>query len=179
MMSNKNKIYIGLAVLLILLIGKKVSAAKIISEFEGIVRDKKDRTKIIAYKDFPGGIWTIGFGNTFNPYTGEKVKEGLVIDEKTALDWLNKDIQQRQIALKKIIKRIPTANQLSAMTSLAYNIGLTAFADSAIRKNFDAGDFKKAADSFLLYNKARKDGKLIVIEGLNKRRKLERELFLK
>jgi lysozyme len=65
------------------------------------------------------------------------------------------------------------------MTSLAYNIGLTAFADSAIRKNFDAGDFQKAADSFLLYNKARKDGKLIVIEGLTNRRKLERELFLK
>lgn len=178
-MSNKKKIYIGLAVLLILLIGKKVSASAIISKFEGIVRDKKDRTKIIAYKDFPGGIWTIGYGNTFNPYTGEKVKEGMVIDEKTALDWLNKDIQQRQIALQKILKRVPTSNQLSAMTSLAYNIGINRFADSSIRKNFDDGDFKKAADSFLLYNKARKDGKLVVIEGLDKRRKLERELFLK
>jgi hypothetical protein len=30
-----------------------------------------------------------------------------------------------------------------------------------------------------LYNKARKDGKLVVIEGLDNRRKLERELFLK
>ena len=70
-------------------------------------------------------------------------------------------------------------NQLSAMTSLAYNIGINRFADSSVRKNFDVGDFKKAADSFLLYNKARKDGKLVVIEGLNKRRKLERELFLK
>jgi len=178
-MSNKKKLYIGLAVLLILLFSKKVSASAIISKFEGIVRDKKDRTKIIAYKDFPGGIWTIGYGNTSNPFTGEKVKEGMVIDENTALSWLNKDIQVRQAALKKILKRTPNANQLSAMTSLAYNIGLTAFADSAIRKNFDAGDFQKAADSFLLYNKARKDGKLIVIEGLVNRRKLERELFLK
>jgi lysozyme len=65
------------------------------------------------------------------------------------------------------------------MTSLAYNIGLNRFADSCIRKNFDAGDFKKAADCFLLYNKARKDGKLVVIEGLDKRRRMERELFLK
>ena len=178
-MSNKRKIYIGIAILLILLTAKKVSAAKIISQFEGIVRDKKDRKKIIAYKDFPAGIWTIGYGNTFNPYTGEKVKEGMVIDEKTALDWLNKDIEQRQLALKKILKRTPNANQLSAMTSLAYNIGVNRFADSSVRKNFDAGDIKKAADSFLLYNKARKDGKLVVIEGLDKRRKLERELFLK
>ena len=45
-MSNKKKIYIGLAILLILLTAKKVSAAKIISQFEGIVRDKKDRKKI-------------------------------------------------------------------------------------------------------------------------------------
>ena len=45
-MSSKRKIYIAIAVLLILLIGKKVSAAKIISQFEGIVRDKKDRKKI-------------------------------------------------------------------------------------------------------------------------------------
>ena len=103
----------------------------------------------------------------------------MVIDEKTALDWLNKDIEQRQLALKKILKRTPNANQLSAMTSLAYNIGINRFADSSVRKNFDAGDIKKAADSFLLYNKARKDGKLVVIEGLDKRRKLERELFLK
>lgn len=178
-MSSRKKLYIAIAILLTLLFSKKVSATKIISQFEGIVRDKKDPKKIIAYKDFPAGIWTIGYGNTFNPYTGEKVKEGMVIDEKTALDWLNKDIQQRQLALQKILKRVPTSNQLSAMTSLAYNIGINRFADSSIRKNFDAGDFKKAADSFLLYNKARKDGKLVVIDGLDKRRRLERELFLK
>jgi lysozyme len=177
MMSNKKKLYIGLSILLILLFSKKVSAAKIISEFEGLYRDKKNK-KIVAYKDLTG-VWTIGYGNTFNPFTGEKVKEGMVIDEKTALDWLNKDIEVRQIALKKMLKRIPTSNQLSAMTSLAYNIGLNRFADSSIRKNFEAGDFKKAADSFLLYNKARKNGQLVVIDGLDRRRKMERELFLK
>jgi len=176
-MSNKNKIYIGLAVILILLIGKKVSAAKIISEFEGLYRDKKSK-KIVAYQDL-AGVWTIGYGNTFNPFTGEKVKEGMVIDENTALSWLNKDIEVRQAALKKILKRTPNNNQLSAMISLAYNIGLDRFADSSIRKNFDAGDFKKAADSFLLYNKARKNGVLVVVDGLDRRRRMERELFLK
>ena len=176
-MSNKKKIYIAIAVLLILLTGKKVSAAKIISEFEGLYRDKKSK-KIVAYKDL-AGVWTIGYGNTFNPFTGEKVKEGMVIDENTALSWLNKDIEVRQVALKKILKRTPNNNQLSAMISLAYNIGLNRFADSSIRKNFDAGDFKKAADSFLLYNKARKNGVLVVVDGLDRRRRMERELFLK
>jgi lysozyme len=176
-MSSKKKIYIGIAILFILLFSKKVSAAKIISEFEGLYRDKKSK-KIVAYKDL-AGVWTIGYGNTFNPFTGEKVKEGMVIDESTALSWLNKDIETRQSALKKILKRTPTANQLSAMISLAYNIGLNRFADSAIRKNFDAGNIQKAADSFLLYNKARKEGKLVVIDGLDRRRRMERELFLK
>jgi lysozyme len=176
-MSNKTKIYISIAVLFILLFGKKVSAAKIISEFEGLYRDKKSK-KIVAYQDL-AGVWTIGYGNTFNPFNGEKVKEGMVIDENTALSWLNKDIEVRQAALKKILKRTPNNNQLSAMISLAYNIGLDRFADSSIRKNFDAGDFKKAADSFLLYNKARKNGVLVVIDGLDRRRRMERELFLK
>ena len=60
-MFNKRYIYISIAVLLILLIGKKVSAFNIIKKFEGL--------ELSSYPD-TGGIWTIGFGSTINKDTG-------------------------------------------------------------------------------------------------------------
>ena len=178
-MNQQNKKYIIIAgIVLLLLIRKKVNASDLIARFEGIIRDKNDPNKIIAYKD-TAGVWTIGYGNTFNPFTGTKVKEGDVIDHKTALQWLNKDVETRQKAIKKLIKVPVTANQLSALTSIAYNIGLFAFQKSSILTNLNKKDYKKAADSFMLYNKARNNaGILVYNEGLNRRRKLEKDLFL-
>ena len=179
MKSKNKKLLIIAAIILLLLIRKKVSAAELISKFEGIVRDKNDRNKIIAYKD-SAGVWTIGYGNTFNPFTGVKVKQGDVIDHKTALQWLNKDIETRQNAIKKLVKVPVTGNQLSALTSLAYNIGLGLFQKSAVLTKLNNKDYKGAADAFLLYNKARdKSGIKVYNAGLDKRRKLERELFLR
>ena len=51
-MSNKTKIYIGLAILLILLFGKKVSALNIIKKFEGL--------ELTAYPD-TGNIWNLDY----------------------------------------------------------------------------------------------------------------------
>jgi lysozyme len=165
-MFNKKYIIIG-AIVLLLLISKKVSAAKIISQFEGL--------ELEAYKD-TGGIWTIGYGSTKNPYTGVIVKEGDRISKEAALDWLNKDIAQRQIALKKLIKVPITSNQLSALTSLAYNIGLGAFQGSTLLRLLNQkAPIKQVADQFLRWNKVNR----VEIKGLTNRRILERQLFLK
>lgn len=168
MTPTKKYLIIG-AIILLLLISKKVSAEKLIAKFEGL--------KLTAYPD-TGGIWTIGYGNTFNPITGVKVKQGDKITKATALEWLKKDIEQRQIPIKKLVKVPINANQLAALTSLAYNIGLGAFQKSCILSNLNNKNIKEAANCFLLYNKGRKNGILVVIPGLNKRRQLERELFL-
>jgi lysozyme len=165
-MFNKKYIIIG-AIVLLLLISKKVSAAKIISQFEGL--------ELEAYKD-TGGIWTIGYGSTKNPYTGVIVKEGDKISKEAALDWLNKDIAQRQMALKKLIKVPVTANQLAALTSLAYNIGLGAFQGSTLLRLLNQkAPVQQVADQFLRWNKVNK----VEIKGLTNRRILERQLFLK
>ena len=165
-MFNKKYIIIG-AIVLLLLITKKVSAAKIISQFEGL--------ELEAYKD-TGGIWTIGYGSTKNPYTGVIVKEGDKISKEAALDWLNKDIAQRQMALKKLIKVPVTANQLAALTSLAYNIGLGAFQGSTLLRLLNQkAPLQQVADQFLRWNKVNR----VEIKGLNNRRILERQLFLK
>ena len=177
-MTPTKKYLIIAAIVLLLLISKKVSAEKLIAKFEGIVRDKKNPKRIISYRD-TANVWTIGFGNTKNPYTGEKIKEGDVIDEKTALDWLKKDIEQRQTAIRKLVKVPITSNQMTAITSLAYNIGLTAFQRSKLLEKLNQKrPIQEVADEFLKYNKFTKNGVKTFSQGLMNRRIEERKIFL-
>jgi len=167
MMSNKKKIYIGIAVLLILLFGKKVSAFNLIKKFEGL--------ELTSYPD-TGGIWTIGFGSTINKDTGQAIKQGDKIDLATAERWLKQDIAEREKRIKELIKVPVTANMKAALVSLAYNIGTGAFASSTLLRLLNSGaDKKLVANQFLRWNKVQ--GK--EVKGLTNRRKLERELFLK
>ena len=90
MTPTKKYLIIG-AIILLLLISKKVSAEKLIAKFEGL--------KLDAYPD-TGGIWTIGYGSTRNPITGAKVKEGDKITKATALEWLKKILKKDKQQLK-------------------------------------------------------------------------------
>jgi lysozyme len=66
------------------------------------------------------------------------------------------------------------------MASLAYNIGLEAFAKSTVLKRHNAGDRQAAARAFALWNKARNPntGQLEVLDGLTARRAREAALYL-
>ena len=164
-MINKQFIIIA-AIVLLLLLSKRVSAEKLIAKFEGL--------RLRAYQD-TGGIWTIGYGSTKNPYTGVNVKQGDAITKATALDWLKKDIEQRQIAIRKLVKVPITSNQLAAITSLAYNIGLGAFQRSTLLRLLnEKAPIQQVADQFLRWNKV----KGVEVRGLTIRRQLERDLFM-
>lgn len=165
-MTHTKKYLIIAAIILLLLISKKVSAEKLIAKFEGL--------RLRSYQD-TGGIWTIGYGSTRDPFTGIAVKEGDRISKATALEWLKKEIEQRQIAIRKLVKVPITSNQLAAITSLAYNIGLGAFQKSTLLRLLNnKAPVKDVADQFLRWNKV----KGVEVKGLTNRRILERELFL-
>ena len=66
----------------------------------------------------------------------------------------------------------------SAAISLAYNIGTGAFCKSSVHREFEAGNYAKACDKFLLWNKGRINGRLKEIRGLTIRRQDERNLCL-
>lgn len=116
-----------------------------------------------------GAPWTIGWGST-----GPDVRKGVVWTQKQADDRHLRDLENFMIGVQAAIKRPATANQLGAMTSLAYNIGISAFRGSTLVKLFNAGDAKGAAEQFLRWNKA--NGK--VMKGLSNRRADERREFL-
>ena len=161
----KNAIVVA-AIVLLLLISNKVSAEKIIAQFEGL--------RLEAYPD-SAGVWTIGYGTTKNPDTGAKIKQGDKITKAKALDWLKKDTASFKAGVQKLVKVPVNDNQLAALTSLAYNIGLTAFSRSTLLSLLNSKVNKElVAAQFLRWNRA--GGQ--IVRGLTIRRKLESDLFL-
>jgi len=138
----------------------------LVKEFEGC--------KLTAYRDAVG-VWTIGYGTTARAGLGIIPTGGMTITQAEAdqllADGLNKFADQ----IRPMITAGINDNQFGACVSLAYNIGAHAFSTSSALKHINAGgDYAKAADAFLLWNKA--GGK--TLKGLVRRREAERKLFL-
>ena len=89
--------------------------------------------------------------------------------------------RQATVHVAEIVGAVPGAkgDQLVAFGSLAYNIGSTAFRGSSVARRWQAGDRRGACDAILAWNKARVNGKLVVVRGLANRRAAERALCLK
>lgn len=136
----------------------------LIKSFEGL--------RLKAYKDSVG-IWTIGYGHTKN------VKFTDIITNAEATAFLLDDLQGFERIINSLVQVPITQNQYDAMVSLTFNIGGGNFKKSSVLRYVNQGEFTKAANSFLLFNKARIKGVLTVLQGLANRRAKERQLFLK
>lgn len=131
------------------------------------------------------GVTTIGYGNTYYPDRRKVKMTDKHLTEpqaaQLAMDIINLDFAP---AVNKIFKDEIASGKLNqnmfdALVSLAYNIGTSALANSnSVTGNIKKGNYKAAADGFLLWNKGRVNGKLQAINGLTRRRREERELFL-
>ena len=138
---------------------------KLLGELEGIV--------LRPYRDSVG-IPTIGIGSTYYE-DGTKVKmSDKAITKERAIQLAKNVVKSFEAQVNKSILLPMAQNQFDAMVLLCYNIGESGFARSSVVRNFNAGNLQKAADSFLLWNKA--GGK--VVRGLVNRRNIERTLFL-
>lgn len=128
--------------------------------------------KLTAYKDSVG-IWTIGWGTTAMAGLGIKPKRGMSITQAEADRLLEEGVSQFMAAIIPLLKREATDDQLGAFTSLAYNIGVPAFKNSTVLREFNNGNEEAAAKAFHLWTRA--GGK--VLKGLVRRRKSESHLF--
>ena len=128
---------------------------RLLKNFEGC--------RLKAYKPVPTEKeYTIGWGHYGVP-------AGTVWTQKQADDQLIKDLVKYENYVNSL-KRDFNENQFSALTSFVYNCGLGSLQSLCRNRNN-----KQIAEALLLYNKA--GGR--VLAGLTKRRKAERELFLK
>lgn len=128
---------------------------------------KHEGCKLKAYQD-QVGVWTIGYGHTYN------VDPSDVITEEKAKAYLSTDLMTADYGVNKAVKRMLAQCQFDACVSLAFNIGVHAFAQSTLARELNDGNYDAAAEQFLAWNRA--GGK--VNDGLVKRRADERKMFL-
>jgi lysozyme len=136
-----------------------------------------ENCELKAYLDV-AGIATIGWGMTRYP-DGRAVSMG---------DEINQDDADNDLA---IILGDTVSSTLSVLTwdglnehmlgacsSLAYNIGATAFCTSTLVRRLNRGSVQEAAAQFLVWDKAHVDGQLVEVRGLLLRRQREQAEFL-
>jgi lysozyme len=136
----------------------------LIKRYEGV--------KLDAYQDV-AGIWTIGYGHI------KGVTPGMHISDDEAEQALQDDLTGTEAAVADATSDADTTdNQFSAMVCFAFNVGTANFRQSTVLKEHLAGNDERAADAFLMWNKARIKGVLQPVTGLTNRRNAERTLYL-
>lgn len=132
---------------------------------EEIARSEGCRLK--AYR-CPAGQWTIGWGHT------DGVRPGDTLTQEQADQTLCIDLKLFTEAVRSMMTREPSDNELGAMVSLAYNIGREGFRKSTVLRKHNEGDTQSAARAFGLWNKSKGQA----LAGLTARRARESALYL-
>lgn len=134
-----------------------------------------------SVKHLHGNPWTCGIGRT----------RGVTIDTRMSKAEAWKDMRAELDMVATQVRDActiePNENELAAMTSLAYNIGMgwsgskkpagakDGFRQSSVLRAHNRGDKQAAARAFRLWNRA--GG--VEMDGLTKRRVSEADLYLK
>jgi len=133
----------------------------LIKEFEGC--------RLEAYL-CPAGVWTIGYGATGKgivkgtKWTQEKADNKL---HDMALQVLHDTIDASTILLYQSFEK------QAAIADFVYNLGITKYNSSTLKRRVDAGDWPAAKSELLRWDKVK--GKPLA--GLTRRRKREAELL--
>lgn len=137
-----------------------MTSLEAIKRFEGL--------RLTAYQD-QGGVWTVGYGAT-----GSEIVQGTVWTQAQADADLSLRVAHLEMQLLRLITVDLTQAQLTALTSLAYNIGIGAFGSSSCLAALNAGKAAEAADDILKWHFVGHTDNA----GLRMRRAAERAIFL-
>lgn len=114
-----------------------------------------------AYK-CPAGVWTVGWG-----HTGRDINKDTILTREEAELMLKKDVANLQEQILFLLDDKPSMNELDALTSLVYNVGLGAFKRSRLLKRINLKENGELiSKEWIEFNKV--NGK--VVKGLLRRR---------
>lgn len=162
-------------------------ALDLIKTFEGL-HDGDKRTPVLEPQADPIGIYTMGWGHAMFD-AGKPIKDKALAMSRwraaypkgmTLADADELLRQDAQVTCDQVVANTAAApalsdNQLAALVSFTYNVGITNFKNSTLRSRVLAGNWQAAADEFPKWKLAA--GK--ELPGLVARRAKERALFLK
>jgi lysozyme len=140
-------------------------AVSLIAGFEGF----RER----PYRDI-GGKWTIGYGATYTPDMRPVTADTPPMPEPAARAWLGVFVAKTLAAVREMVHRPLSDNQVAALVSFAYEEGTAALRRSQLLHDINAGDFDAAASQFEIWDVVHGQ----VSKGVLARRRAERTLFL-
>lgn len=143
-----------------------------ITKLEGLV--------LHVYKDV-AGLDTIGIGHLIRP--GEHFT---TITREEAYALLAVDVKKFEQKIQEHVRAPLSQNQFDALVSFFFNVGTGVLyddknkrmADTGIAIALAAGRLNDVPAEMMKWCKARVNGKVVVVKGLENRRKAETELFL-
>jgi len=120
------------------------------------------------------GIDTIGYGSTTYP-NGTKVKVGdKPITEAQAIEYLTFEVNQKAVAVSRLVTSQLTDNQFGALVSFAYNLGEGNLSSSTLLKKVNANpkdpSIQLEFDKWIYSNH-------LPVKGLETRRRAEWQLY--
>lgn len=141
-------------------------AATLCRPFEGL--------RLVPYI-CPAGYATIGYGTVYKPDGTKVTMEHAPISQGTAEAWLLHELRHNYLA--GVLQASPTLLArpvaLGAMTDFAYNLGVSRYRASTLRKRVDAQDWDGAKTELMKW--VRGGGR--VLPGLVRRRAAEAALL--
>lgn len=142
-------------------------AYTLIRSFEGL--------RLQAYLDSVG-VPTIGYGTTSAAGVGQ-IKLGMRISRATAEDWLVKTIEKLYLPGVLSAVNVPlNANQLGALVSFVYNVGVGALQKSTLLKLLNKGNYDAVPGQLARFTHSANPANK---KGLLRRRTAEAALWLK
>jgi lysozyme len=173
-MSKQSNNIIVIIVIGVLFATLKSKASSLYASALNFIKIKEGGLYLKAYQD-SGGVWTIGWGSTYDFDKQRKVLPGDTITQTQAQKWLEMTTSQDANEIKKLVKPYLNKNELNSLISFVYNVGINAFRNSTMLKLLNSGaDRQTVANEFdrWVYD----DG--IKVQGLVNRRIAEKKLFL-
>ena len=130
-----------------------------------------EKCKLVAYKD-GAGVWTIGWG-----HTDSTIKYGTVWTQIQADNALALDLKTAENCINTAVRFRLNQSQFDALVAFTFNVGISAFANSTMRRLLNEGKPELAAKQFVRWNKITVNGALEPSDGLTRRRAAEQQLF--
>lgn len=129
---------------------------------------------LTAYRDI-AGVPTIGWGTT--QIEGRPVPMGLVITQEYADLLFDRQLHEHIVEAAQSIPDTLSQNELDAVASLVYNIGVFAYSSSTLCRLIRQGQAEEYA--FTMWSKYRKagSGQLVTSPGLLRRRRAEWKIY--
>ena len=129
----------------------------------------------MAYQD-TGGVWTIGYGSTYNFAHMRKVMKGDVVTEPMAIKWMEQESANVVKQINQYIKVQLNPNQMAALCDYVYNRGIGNMLRTQLDEliNANPNDIR-IKDEFLRTGLKDRLGNLLW--GLGRRRRAEAHLY--